>query len=232
MVSYNPKDWLRFIFNIGRADTVRKLFPWLLLMIVYSYAIAWLELEYLHLSADSRLKNVTVLQTLLGFAISMLLVFRTNTAYDRWWEGRKLWGSLVNNSRNLAVKLSTLLPPEDTNNRGFFCLILSRFAFELKNHLQSEETRLSLDERPHPEIPNFNRSGHVPIQIAHSMMQRYSNCIPPALLPASSCCTLMPKLHRCWIFAVPASEYAIHPSPTRTVRLLKSLFSCMCLRCQ
>jgi putative membrane protein len=172
MVSYNPKEWLRFIFNIGKADTVRKLFPWLLLMTVYSYGIAWLELEYLHLSESNHLKNVTVLQTLLGFAISMLLVFRTNTAYDRWWEGRKLWGSLVNNSRNLAAKLCTLLSPEDDNNRSFFCQIVPRFAFELKSHLQKEETRLSLDERPHPEIPNFNRNGHVPLQIAQSILQR------------------------------------------------------------
>ena len=67
---------------------------------LYSAGIAWLELSYWKLSEKSHLRNLTVLHTLLGFAISMLLVFRTNTAYDRWWEGRKLWGSLVNNSRN------------------------------------------------------------------------------------------------------------------------------------
>ncbi len=172
MVSYNPKEWVRFIFNVRKADTVRRLLPWLLLMTLYSAGIAWLELEYFHLTELSRLKNVTVLQTLLGFAISMLLVFRTNTAYDRWWEGRKLWGSLVNNSRNLAAKLSAILPAEDTNNRSFFCQIIPRFAAELKSHLQSEETRLSLDERPHPEIPNFNQNGHVPAQVAASIMQR------------------------------------------------------------
>lgn len=172
MVSYNPKEWLRFIFNVKKADTVRKVFPWLVLMALYSYLIAWLELEYFHLSESSHLKNVSVLQTLLGFAISMLLVFRTNTAYDRWWEGRKLWGSLVNNSRNFAAKLCAVLPEDDASNRSFFCQILPRFAFELKSHLQSEETRLSLDENPHPEIPNFNRNGHVPLQIASSIMQR------------------------------------------------------------
>lgn len=172
MVSYNPKEWLRFIFNLRKADTVRKLLPWLLLMTAYSAAIAWLELGYFHLGESSLLKNITVLQTLLGFAISMLLVFRTNTAYDRWWEGRKLWGSLVNNSRNFAAKLSAILPIEDSNNRSFFRQIIPRFAAELKSHLQSEETRLSLDERPHPEIPNFNRNGHVPLQMATSIIQR------------------------------------------------------------
>ena len=83
MISYNPKDWLRFLFNFHRADTVRKLFPLLLCMAIYSWLIAFLELEYFQLSQNSLLKNITLLHTLLGFALSILLVFRTNTAYVR-----------------------------------------------------------------------------------------------------------------------------------------------------
>ncbi len=41
--------------------------------------------------------------------IGMLLVFRTNRAYERWWEARSLWGSLVNVSRNLAIKIKVVL---------------------------------------------------------------------------------------------------------------------------
>ncbi len=103
---------------------------------------------------------------MLGFAISMLLVFRTNTAYDRWWEGRKLWGSLVNNSRNLAIKLNAILDNDDDKERRFFKQIIPEFAFALKAHLQSEETKWSLDEAPHPEIPNFDRNKHIPNQVA------------------------------------------------------------------
>ncbi len=40
--------------------------------------------------------------TVLGAALGILLGFRTNSAYDRWWEARKLWGRLVNSSRSLA----------------------------------------------------------------------------------------------------------------------------------
>jgi len=109
---------------------------------------------------------------LLGFAISMLLVFRTNTAYDRWWEGRRQWGSLVNNSRNMAIKLNSMLSHEDDKNRSFFVQLIPRFALELKNHLQKEETRFILDERPHPEIPNFDRNKHIPNQVAGLMMSR------------------------------------------------------------
>jgi len=53
-----------------------------------------------------------------GFALGLLLVFRTNASYDRFWEGRKLWGSIVNTSRNLARGARTLLVrPEDSPER-------------------------------------------------------------------------------------------------------------------
>ena len=47
--------------------------------------------------------------TLVGVALGMLLVFRTNSSYDRFWEGRQLWGSLINESRNLARAASVHL---------------------------------------------------------------------------------------------------------------------------
>ena len=139
---------------------------------LYSWGIAYIEMEYLKLSSDNQLKNVSLLHNLLGFAISMLLVFRTNTAYDRWWEGRKLWGALVNNSRNLALKLNSILPQDDEKNRSFFRQLIPRFALELKNHLQSEETRLALDENLHPEIQHFDRNKHVLAQVSSLLMNR------------------------------------------------------------
>jgi putative membrane protein len=172
MISYNPKDWVRFVFNFHKADTFRKLMPLMLVLAAYSWGIAYWEIEYLKLSADSYLRNLSLLHNLLGFAISMLLVFRTNTAYDRWWEGRKQWGTLVNESRNLALKLNTMLPHDDHKNRSFFIQLIPRFAQELVYHLQSEETRLALDAQPHPEIPNFDRNKHVPNQVASLIVSR------------------------------------------------------------
>jgi putative membrane protein len=45
-----------------------------------------------------------------GGAIGIFVSFRTNSAYDRWWEGRKLWGQLVNSSRHFASQVLTYLP--------------------------------------------------------------------------------------------------------------------------
>src|SRR5687768_4482014 len=133
MLIYNPKDWIHFLFRIHRSDTLRKLFPLMVFVFVFSLAVAYWEMEYLHLSDKSWVKNVPVMHSLLGFAISILLVFRTNTAYDRWWEGRKLWGGLVNNSRNLALKLNAIL--RDEESRLFFRKTIPLYATALKEHL-------------------------------------------------------------------------------------------------
>jgi putative membrane protein len=172
MVSYNPKSWFTFLFRFHKADTVRKLFPLIIGVAMYSWLIVYLEQEYWKFSANSYAKNIPAMHSLLGFAISMLLVFRTNSAYDRWWEGRKLWGSLVNNSRNLAVKLNSILPTDDYRNRSFFKKCIPQFAVELKIHLGNEQTRLALDENPHPEIPGFDTNKHVPNQVVMLMSNR------------------------------------------------------------
>lgn len=168
MISYNTKDWFSFIFRFHKADTFRKL-GWLIFAIgVYSCLIAYLELEYWQLSEKSYVKNIPLMHSLLGFAISMLLVFRTNTAYDRWWEGRKLWGSLVNNSRNLAMKLDTLLPAEERGQRSFFRKIIPAYAHSLHQHLRREQTRIELfEDEEHKHVFNkIDKEKHVPNQLA------------------------------------------------------------------
>jgi ion channel-forming bestrophin family protein len=171
VIAYNPKDWFTFIFRFHKGDTIRRLIPLILGISAYSLLIAYLELEYWQLSDKSYVRNLSLLHNLLGFVLSLLLVFRTNTAYDRWWEGRKLWGSLVNNSRNLAIKLSALLPKEDEENRSFFRRIIPFYAVALKDHLRSEATRLALDEQEHAEL-ELDGNKHVPNQVATQLMQR------------------------------------------------------------
>ena len=172
MIAYNPKDWFSFIFKLHKADTIRALFLMLICISLYTAIIAWLEIEYLHLSKDSYVKNLNLLHNMLGFVLSLLLVFRTNTAYDRWWEGRKLWGSLVNNSRNLAIKLNVILDASDTNSRTFFIKTIPAFASVLRKHLSKESTRLELDELSHPTLLEVDREKHIPNQVAAIIAKR------------------------------------------------------------
>ena len=122
MIVYNTREWLG-IFHLHKADTFRKLLPLIVFISLYTFVVAFLELHWFKVSEKSYVKNVPLMHSLLGFAISMLLVFRTNTAYDRWWEGRKQWGNLVNASRNMAIKLNMFLPEDDAASRAYLTLI-------------------------------------------------------------------------------------------------------------
>lgn len=165
MINYNPKDWLSFIFHIHKADTFRKLWPLMLSVSIFSAFIAYLELNHLKLADTAYIKNVGMMHSLLGFVISMLLVFRTNTSYDRWWDGRKLLGSLTNVSRNLAIKVKALnLSKEEID---FFRYAIPKYAFALKEHLR-EKQYFGKDSF----LIEIDGGKHIPNQVASSIVNK------------------------------------------------------------
>ena len=170
MIQYNPKDWITFIFVFHKSDTFRKLIPMMILIGLYTYGVGYLELEYWKLSEENHLSNITMMHSMLGFVISLLLVFRTNTAYDRWWEGRKLWGALVNNSRNFAIKLSVML--KDEHDRAYFKKMIPSFAAMLAKHLTDEETSKQLYEDKDMELDHHK---HRPNQLSKKMFQKVND---------------------------------------------------------
>jgi len=131
VIKYNPKIWLSHIFKFYKSDTLKILLPEIMLMGIYTAGICYIELHYTgNLSA---FKNAIAMHTMVGFVLSLLLVFRTNTAYDRWWEGRKLWGQLVNTSRNAAVKSQYII--KDIETREKLQKLIAAFPVVLKDHL-------------------------------------------------------------------------------------------------
>lgn len=162
MINYNPKDWFGLIFKFHKSDTFRKLF-WVILSVgIYSLLIVYVELDIMQMNFTS-----TVLHSLLGFIISLLLVFRTNTAYDRWWEGRKQWGALVNVCRNFSMKVLATI--DDAEARRELLKFTQIYPFLLKEHLRSADYSL-LDEETKSLIPKTAiNANHAPNSIALSM---------------------------------------------------------------
>jgi putative membrane protein len=159
MIKYNPKSWLTFIFSFQKSDTVRILWKELIYIAILTAIITALELHFYPTS--SVLKNLTSVYSLLGFVISLLLVFRTNTAYDRWWEGRKIWGSVVNDSRNLSSLLSSL--DLNTSERSYYTELIIAFSKSMKEHLRRNKLDLvfPLDKSASAE--------NQPLWIAHEL---------------------------------------------------------------
>lgn len=167
MVQYNPKDWITFIFKLHKSDTFRKLIPMMIFIGIYTAVICYVELDYYQLKETNQIKNTNIMHSMLGFVISLLLAYRTNTAYDRWWEGRKLWGSLTNNSRNLAIKLNAIL--ETKEDKHFFRVMIPQYARVLANYLRNEEVSLLLYENTNL---NLNKTKHAPNQVAYYIFEK------------------------------------------------------------
>ena len=167
MQSYNPKEWFSFIFQFHKGDTFRKLWPIMAAIGVYCAVVAYLETEYFNLPDSSHVKNISMMHTMLGFVISLLLVFRTNTAYDRWWEGRRMWGALVNNSRNLAIKLAVML--KDKEDKDIFKRLIPAYAEVLNLHLKNTDISHELFD---DAILLSDHYKHKPNQIAKTIMSR------------------------------------------------------------
>lgn len=165
MINYNPKEWFTFLFRFSKADTFRRLMPLMVSVSIYAALVAYLELNYFRVTKTDYISNVGLMHTVLGFVISLLLVFRTNTAYDRWWEGRRLWGALTNSSRNLAIKVNAIV--EADRDRSFFRSIIPQYAFALKSHLRENEAFSQPDS-----VLDLKRDKHLPNQIAASMYTR------------------------------------------------------------
>lgn len=136
------------------------LFTTLLTFVVSNY------ISHKNIETMSKLKDVFAL---VGFVLSLLLVFRTNTAYDRWWEGRKKWGELVNNSRNLAIKISAM-----TNNKSdelFFSRMIPNYAFAMKEHLR-EGVKLEELDLTTEELNEIKHIEHKTSYLAKKMYER------------------------------------------------------------
>jgi ion channel-forming bestrophin family protein len=195
MIDYNPKDWFTFIFKIHKTDTVRRLVPMMLAISLYAGIIAYFEISFWHIGAESYVKNIPVVHTLLGFVISTLLVFRTNTAYDRWWEGRKLWGTLVNSSRNMAMKLNAFIPATHEAERNFFKKIIPAYTYALKNHLQTTATRQELAENIKVLMPNsLQQHKHIPNQIAMLMYIKIQELLQKGIIAEAQLIVLNTEL--------------------------------------
>lgn len=171
MINYNPKNWLNFIFSFHKSDTVRMMWKELVYISLLSVIIAYVEITFF--PEASFLKNLTTVYSLLGFVISLLLVFRTNTAYDRWWEGRKAWGSIVNDTRSLSSKLSAAsLTIEEKNS---FTRLIPLFVVATKQHLRNQDLKQEVSAGH--DLEGLDLSGHQPLRIIQLLRVEIENLL-------------------------------------------------------
>ncbi|MBL7856953.1 MAG: bestrophin family protein [Cyclobacteriaceae bacterium] len=171
MITYNPKTWFNLIFHSFSRQVMRTLLPALIFMVLYTTACCYIILDYFKLH-EADFQPTIAMHSLLGIVLGLFLVFRTNTAYDRWWEGRKLWGGLVNSTRNFAMKLNAYIDREKHEEREWFSRMIINFVFAMKEHLRTgvQFSELESTEENFPgELKKFK---HKPNRISALMYDR------------------------------------------------------------
>jgi putative membrane protein len=102
MIEYDPHDWRSHFFDI-KGSMLREITPRVALVVAWSAAVVAFHAYVRPIAIPS------TVHSLVGLALGLLLVFRTNASYDRFWEGRRLWGGIVNETRNLARSARVLI---------------------------------------------------------------------------------------------------------------------------
>lgn len=129
---YNPFSMLFDLFHVTKNNVFRKLKFYLLVIVIYSVCIGYLDSKYIFFDGENRIGQFHLL---FSFCLTIVIGFRINVAYSRWWEARGLWGSLVNNMRSFTLKLHAYIDlASDMELKT--CLFI--FADVLKLHLYNE----------------------------------------------------------------------------------------------
>lgn len=171
MIVYDTKRWWstlsKLVLGLNSSYNSRVLYRDMLLVTAYVTAVTVINLQVVHV----KFVKDTLFFSLLGLILSLILVFRLNTAYNKWWEGRIKWGSLVNNSRTLASYLHTLLPKDDKQTRTYYAAQISNFAIALRGHLRDNIKYEEFEYQDESYMECLKKAPHVPHKIATLLME-------------------------------------------------------------
>ena len=182
MIEYDSKHWSSHLFDL-RNSMFHAIFGRILVCVGWSVVVLISHDVILWKYQHNPVTIPTTIHTLVGFALGTLLVFRTNTSYDRFWEGRKLWGGIVNESRNLARSVTVLFKndPELVRSTLFWTMAWPHAAMHgLRGgvslgpaavHLPAEEVAIALE------------SNHASVHVAGRITEKLAEGHAKGLIP-------------------------------------------------
>ena len=160
-LSTNRKPtWFAIAFRF-RGSVIPEILPRVILCGIFGLFIYFLH--YLKLRVFYPALGILIPSLVLG----LLLVFRTNTAYERYWEGRKAWGNIVNAIRNLARQILVTIEDHQPDSEKIEALyLLPAFAIACKLHLRHEPINSELEPLLSPyQYQKLQSMNHQPLEV-------------------------------------------------------------------
>src|SRR5688572_27048653 len=131
MIEYDPHNWIDHLCDL-KGSLVVEIAPRIGICVLWSALVVAFSIYVYPLHIPS------TVHSLVGAALGLLLVFRTNSSYDRFWEGRKAWGNLINEARNLGRQSKILLARDHSLLRRSLVWTIA-FSYSLMNRLREQE---------------------------------------------------------------------------------------------
>ena len=183
MIFYNTKKWsspilLQLLIRKPNSHNSRTLMLALLLILVYNTLLTFLEIHLEILEVNIQ----PTFFSLIGIILSLTLVFRLNSAYDKWWEGRKIWGAMVNDCRTLASTMSALIPQDHEAERKYWAAQISNFPYAVKNHLRGIRETAEYTEAEEGYKNRLQSANHIPHTMVTLMYKRLEALFKAGLL--------------------------------------------------
>jgi putative membrane protein len=161
-----PKvNWWSMLF-VWRGSIVRKILPQLSIVAGLSVFAVWTAG---HMFRHKVPLNSTPF-TLTGVSLALFLGFRNSSAYDRWWEGRRLWGSLLNTARSLTREALTMTDGSATTERTreFVNLVIA-FAYATRDQLRGKPFQHGVELLSAPLAAEVNQARYKPALLLRAM---------------------------------------------------------------
>lgn len=175
MIVDDKRSWIRMVFAV-RGSCLHLIFPRMLTVAIFSSLVTWVGISF----GIENYSLTTTPFTLIGLALAIFLGFRNNEAYDRFWEGRKLWGGMVNVTRSFTRQTLTLIiasDPEDAEEVAAIQRELVRhtiaYVYAFRHHLRDTDPTHDLGNYlQHDQRSSVLRHKNVPLAILQTMGER------------------------------------------------------------
>lgn len=166
MIKYDPHTWFDHFFDF-RGSLVKEIIGRVLFFTFWSACVALFHQHVMPVAVPA------TVHSLVGVAFGLLLVFRTNSSYDRFWEGRKLWGGIVNETRNL-IRSSEAYLIKDPETRKKISLWMIGFVYSSMHSLRQKKDLGPVAKELDPkDVEAALTSVHPPLycagQISHAL---------------------------------------------------------------
>ncbi len=189
MINYDSKNWLEGITHFNSSYIIRKTIRAVLYVGCYALLVAICN-QYFQISFHID----TAVFSLLGIFLSLLMAFRNNTAYDRYWEGRKQWGALINHTRGLAVLFNGMLSPNDQTNRRFYAYAIAAYGHALSDHLRNHSNHELITHYSSETMDEILHIRHVPNKIVNDMYSRAETLYKDGFIDGFQLRNIQPEL--------------------------------------